>query len=233
MSARSRQWGRFGLGSRGWTAALAMALVASVVTTGALGATGSSGAAKKDSVPAVYGGSGTRNEPGWVPYSDPESVSVLMGRRPTAPILSEPFHGGTHSMTAMGRAVCRALHRRSADSLLALCVTDHEFRDILWPEFPNSRPAMGIDWQDAWLVLFSRLHGGTVAAMGDWGGHYYEFLRWEHTSHPDTIVHYKNFKLHNHMILVARDDQGEIQRFRWLRSIAERKGVYKIYSMQD
>jgi hypothetical protein len=35
------------------------------------------------------------------------------------------------------------------------------------------------------------------------------------------------------MILVARDDQGEIQRFRWLRSIAERKGVYKIYSMQD
>lgn len=189
--------------------------------------------AKKDSVPPVYHGTSTRNEPGWRPYFDPESASVLLGRRTSAPLVSEPFHGGARSMTGLGRAVCKALHGGAADSVLALCVTDKEFRVILWPEFPQSRPATGLEWSDAWKVLFARLHGGSVSAVNDYGGRYYEFLHWEHTAHPDTIVHYKNFKLHNHMILVARDDQGEIQRFRWLRSVAERKGVYKIYSMQD
>jgi hypothetical protein len=213
-----------------------VALGAILLVTAAMSASGAQPAAapvKKDSVPPVYGGSSTRNEPGWVPYSDPDSASVVVGRRTDAPIVNEPFRGGTKSMAAMGRAVCRALHHHSADSLLVLCVRDTEFRDILWPEFPQSRPALGIEWQDAWRVLYARLHGGSVAAMGDFGGHYYEFLRWEHMPHPDTLVHYKNFKLHNHMVLVARDDQGELQRFRWLRSIAERKGVYKIYSMQD
>jgi hypothetical protein len=210
-----------------------VALAAGVVATAALGAGSPSAPAKKDSIPPVYGNSGTRDEPGWRPYSDPESASVLLGRRPNAPIVSEPFHGGTRSMKAMGLAVCRALHQHSVDSLLTLCVTDHEFRDILWPEFPASRPAAGIEWEDAWGVLFARLHGGSVSAMGDYGGHYYEFLRWEHTTHPDTLVRYKNFRLHNHMVLVARDDEGQVQRFLWLRSIAERKGVFKIYSMRD
>jgi hypothetical protein len=233
MSAARRQHLRFARGARGWSASIAVAVAAWVVTTAALGASGTSPSAKQDSIPPVYGNSGTRNEPGWKPYSDPESVAVLLGRRPNAPLVREPFLGGMHSMTAMGRAVCRALHRRSTDSLMALCVTDREFRDILWPEFPNSRPASGIEWQDAWFILQGRLHGGTVSAIGDWGGHYYAFLRWEQAPHPDTLVRFKNFKLHNHMVLVARDDQGEVQRFRWLRSIAERKGVYKIYSMQD
>jgi len=213
---------------------LAVLLVVAAGWVGLASATTGGGThAHKDSIPAVYGGSATRNEPGWKPYYDPESAAVVLGRRTNAPIVSEPFVGGAHSMRGMGLAVCGALHRRSVDSLFKLCVTDTEFRDILWPEFPQSRPATGIEWQDAWLVLFSRLHGGSVAAVTDYGGHYYEFVRWEHTSHPDTLVRYKNFKLHNHMVLVARDDQGEIQRFQWLRSIAERKGVYKIYSVTD
>jgi hypothetical protein len=201
---------------------------------GLAGATTARGASSnKDGVPQVYGGSATRNEPGWKPYYDPESAAVVLGRRTSAPLVCEPFVGGAHSMKGIGLAVCNALHRHNVDSLLALCVTDAEFRDILWPEFPQSRPATGIEWQDAWLVLFSRLHGGSVSAVTDYGGHDYEFIRWEHTVHPDTLVRYKNFKLHTHMVLVARDDQGEIQRFQWLRSIAERKGVYKIYSVTD
>jgi len=46
-------------------------------------------------------------------------------------------------------------------------------------------------------------------------------------------VAYKNFKLHNGLILVAKDEGGKTEEFHWLRSVAERKGRFKIYSMSD
>ncbi len=75
-----------------------------------------------------------------------------------------------------------------------------------------------------------RLYGGTRSAVQDHGGHYFQFLRFDRA---DSTTSYKNFKLHNGLILVARNDQGEIEKFEWLRSVAERKGVFKIYSVRD
>ena len=49
----------------------------------------------------------------------------------------------------------------------------------------------------------------------------------------DVPARYRNFTLHNKLVLVARDDEGRIQRWSWLRSIAERKGAFKIYSTED
>ena len=46
-------------------------------------------------------------------------------------------------------------------------------------------------------------------------------------------MRYRNFSLHNHLVLVARDDEGRVQRWNWLRAAAERKGTFKIYSTQD
>jgi hypothetical protein len=171
-----------------------------------------------------------RDSPGWYPNVDPESMSVAFGRRTNAPLVSRRFQGGARSLDDLGRRVCRALHHENSDSLLQLCVTADEFRVILWREFPQSRPATGLTWQDAWSALSMRLVGGCRGAVEDYGGSYYEFLRFEPR---DTTAQYKNFKLHNGLILVARNDQGTIERFDWLRSVAERKGVFKIYSVKD
>jgi hypothetical protein len=46
-------------------------------------------------------------------------------------------------------------------------------------------------------------------------------------------VEYKNFKLHNGITLVLKDDEGQVKRLSWIRSVAERKGRFKIYSMSD
>jgi hypothetical protein len=171
-----------------------------------------------------------RDSPGWYPNVDPESTSVVVGRRTNAPRVSQRFQGGARSLEDLGRRVCRALHHERADSLLALCITEEEFRTILWRELPQSRPATGLTWQDAWSTLSMRLYSGTRGATQDHGGHYYEFLHFERS---DTTARYRNFKLHNGLILVARDDQGQIERFDWLRSVAERNGAFKIYSVRD
>ncbi|HXJ68104.1 MAG TPA: hypothetical protein VNM39_04310 [Verrucomicrobiae bacterium] len=171
-----------------------------------------------------------KDSPGYVPLADPDSMAEKLGRRPDAKVVNLPFTGGARSMDALARAVCGAFHAESVDSMLALCVNSAEFREILWPEFPQSRPATGIRWDDAWQILWGRLNGGSVASVREYGGHVYTLVRVERTA---ATVEYKNFKLHNGVTLVLKDDEGQVKRLSWIRSVAERKGRFKIYSMSD
>lgn len=171
-----------------------------------------------------------RDSPGYRPLNDPDSLAEILGRRPNAPYVAMLFDGGARSVVDLGRAVCRALHSGQPDSLLRLCVESDEFRVILWPEFPQSRPATGLHWDDAWVILFGRLNGGSVSAARQYGDHYYTFLKLERTA---ATVNYRNFKLHTGITIVAKDDEGAVQRFTFIRAIAERRGRYKIYSMSD
>jgi len=171
-----------------------------------------------------------KDSPGYVPAVDPDSMAEKLGRRPDAALVDVPFTGGARSMDALARAIAGAFHAESVDSMLALCVNSKEFREILWPEFPQSRPATGVRWDDAWEILWGRLNGGSVAAVRENGGHVYTLVRVERTA---ATVNYKNFKLHNGITLVLKDDEGQVKRLSWIRSVAERKGRFKIYSMSD
>jgi hypothetical protein len=214
--------------------AIALALATVIALPAALGTPARSASGVAAAKPRALRPTGTQRSPGWYPTVDPESMSVVLGRRTNAPLVKTPFTGGTRSMKEMGQAVCRMLHHNAADSLFRLCVSESEFRDILWREFPSSRPATGLTWEDGWQSLSTRLLSGTHDATGDYGGRYYEFLRWERVpGTKDSVTVYKNFKLHNGLLLVARGDDGQIERMHWLRSIAERKGRFKIYSTND
>ena len=171
-----------------------------------------------------------RDSPGYVPVVDPDSMAETLGRMPNAPLVDVPFTGGARSLEALARAVCGAFHAESVDSMLALCVNSREFREILWPEFPQSRPATGLRWDDAWQTLYGRLNGGSVSSVREYGGHVYTLVRIERTA---ATVPYRNFKLLNGVTLVLEDDEGQVKRLSWIRSIAERKGRFKIYSMSD
>ena len=120
-----------------------------------------------------------KDSPGYYPPSDPESMSVVIGRRTNAPLVSTPFHGGARSLNELGRTVARLVHHTETDSLLGLCITEDEFRDILWREFPQSRPATGLTWEDAWTILYARLHAGCLHAIRDHEGRPWEFVRFE------------------------------------------------------
>ena len=204
-------------------AAVAGAMLVAVLATSRAGSTTAPAA------PPERHGSVTL-EPGYVPPNDPESSSVRIGRRVNAPYVKMPFTGGARSLEELGRKVCHALDYETADSLFTLTVGQDEFRYILWPEFPMSRPATGITWQDGWLFLYGRLHQGSAIAIREHGGHAYQFVRFDRY---DSTVAYKNFKLHNGLILVAKDEGGKTEEFHWLRSVAERKGRFNIYSMSD
>lgn len=168
--------------------------------------------------------------PPGVAVVDPESTSVLLGRRVNAKLVKMPFTGGAASLEGLGRQVCRIFERTpTLDSLMAFSINESEFRDILWPEFPQSRPATGLRFEDGWQVLHARLLNGNNSALVDQGGRPCEFVRFE----VESVTTYKNFKLHNGVTLVTRNAAGELERQAWLRSVAERKGRFKIYSVRD
>jgi len=48
--------------------------------------------------------SSVRDSPGWYPSVDPESMSVVAGRRLNAPRVSTPFHGGARSLDDLPQA---------------------------------------------------------------------------------------------------------------------------------
>jgi hypothetical protein len=170
------------------------------------------------------------NSPGYVPPNDPESLSVVIGRRLNAPLVSKPFTGGRPSLDELGRAICRGLHREDRDYLGLLCVREDEFTDIMWREFPHSRPATGATAAEAWYLLAQRNHGGISRALGDYAGQHLQFVRWER---GDTVALYRNFRLHNGLTLVVTDESGALQKLDVVRSVAERKGVFKLYSLHD
>jgi hypothetical protein len=170
-----------------------------------------------------------KDSPGYVPLVDPESSSVRIGRRLNAPLVSRPFKGGAGSLQGLALAICGSLHRVDRDSLLELCVTEGEFHDILWREFPQSRPATGIQWDDAWKILYARLHAGCLHALRDQGGHVYQVRRVA----ADSVAHYRNFTLYSGIMIEVKDDLGQVQTWRWLRGVAARKGRFKIYSTDD
>ena len=170
-----------------------------------------------------------KDSPGWQPLADPDSAAERIGRRTDAPLVRKRFHGGAKSLEALATAVLGAFHASSVDSMLALAVRDDEFRDILWREFPQSRPATGLHWDDAWPALHGRLNGGSVAAVREFGDHVYTLVRVE----TGAVVPYRNFKLHNRITIVARDDEGRVVRCDAIRSVVERGGRFKLYSMRD
>ena len=171
-----------------------------------------------------------QDSPGYVPLVDPESAAVRLGRRTNAPLVTARFTGGVKgNLDSLGRAVLWALHHSETDSLRKLCISDTEFRDILWREFPQSRPATGLQWEDAWKMLYARMNDGVGMARREYGGHYYQFVKIK----ADSVAKYKNFTLYSGLTLVARDDMGQTHEWKWIRGVAERKGRLKLYSTTD
>lgn len=179
--------------------------------------------------PAPQRAVSVKDSPGYVPLVDPESTSVRLGRRPNAPLVRMPFANGANSLDHLGYAVCRALERGTRDSLMQLTVTMEEFRGIMWLEFPQSRPVTGLQWEDGWMALNARLVNGGLSAWTRYGGTPLEFVSIEkNESRP-----YKNFTLHNGITLTFRNADGRLEKMDWVRSVAERKGQFKIYSVKD
>ena len=169
------------------------------------------------------------NSPGYVPPDDPESLSVVTGRRDAPPIDME-VAGGARSPEALARLLLEALQVGDEHALLALRLTREEFGTILWPEIPESRLITHITADDAWDAYVLQSRSGVTRTVSSYGSHRLELVRVE-TSGP---VPYRNFSLLRHVVLVCTDHStGDEVRLKFAPSFLERHGRYKVVTFRD
>jgi hypothetical protein len=169
------------------------------------------------------------NSPGYVPPNDPESLSVITGRR-EAPAVDLPFAGGASSIDDLARRLVAAINARDERALFNLRVTRHEFSVILWPEFPESRPITNITADDAWEMGIEQNLAGVNRTIGSYGGQELELLKVE-TNPPQE---FRNFHLYRGVgILVRERRTGKEATLHFAPSCAERLGRFKVLTYRD
>lgn len=167
--------------------------------------------------------------PGYYPPDDPESMSVITGRREAKPV-SLAFTGGAAGREDLARMILAALNARDVRAIHALRVTKDEFGAILWPEFPESRPVTHISLDDAWLLNLAQSAGGVSHTVGSYGGRDLGLVAVE----CDPGHEYTNFALYRNVVIVARDQvTGDVLRLRFAPSFAERLGRFKVLTYRD
>ena len=162
--------------------------------------------------------------PGYVPPYDPEWRSMITGRRAASEVETE-FVDAAPSLDDLAREIVRALQSSDVAGLHRLRIDQREFTEICWPEFPQSRPYLKIPAAEAWNFHSAQCAEGVVGALRAHGGQPLEVEGVEYGAKRE----YGNFTLYEDVRLRVRDATGREEVLRFVRSIAERRGGYKVF----
>lgn len=161
--------------------------------------------------------------------NDPEIESTRTGRR-TVAVHERTFEaGGAASLADLARDVVSGIDRGDAAALDRAAITFGDFRDILWPEMPQSRPAANVPAGEAWDFLRRRHLSAFNRTAGDVAGTGLQVFSIE----VGKVVEYTNFRLHDDLRVTVVDARGDVIHFPVIRTVAECRGRFKLYSTRD
>ena len=135
-----------------------------------------------------------------------------------------------NSTRELGEMVLLALREKNGELLDSLRVTEKEYKEILFPEFPvaagnNSSP----DFH--WFLLDQSSRGGIENVLGSWGGEDFELVDVVVTK---GIQNYRTYRILSKVELkVKARNATEIRQLRIFGSVVERDGKYKILSYKN
>jgi hypothetical protein len=169
------------------------------------------------------------SSPGYYPPDDPESLSVLRGRR-DAPVVEGALSGGEESLQDLARALLEGIEARDEGALHALRVTRAEFERFVWPELPESRPVTNLVLDEVWGFGDAQSVAGAGRVIGLYGGRDLTFLRVDY-SRADT---FRNFILYRDVRILIRDPKdGRVISLGMAPSVMERHERYKALIFKD
>lgn len=151
-------------------------------------------------------------------------------------LLASPLGGCQRRLTlsntlespeAVANAVLRALSQRDIPRLRALSLTEDEFRFLVWPELPASRPERNVPWDYAWNDLQQKSLGQLEARVEKWRGRDVEVVK---VSFGGPTQNYQRFRVFRKTLVSLRDQHGAISEEELFGSTVEQAGRYKVFS---
>lgn len=161
--------------------------------------------------------------------------SVVLGLLAVAAILSSacgraraaPLEHTFSSPTELARGVLDAIARRDRSALEALAVSDREFRELVWPELPASRPERNLPLDYVWGDLQQKSVGHLRQTLAQHGGRRYALANLEFLGETTS---YRTIEVFRKAQLRVRDDRGDEHVVRLFGSILRRGSGFKVFS---
>ena len=138
-----------------------------------------------------------------------------------------PLHHTFSSVEALSDAVLAALADRDADTLASLALDELEFRTVVWPDLPSSRPERGVPFDYAWGDLHQKSTNSLRRLLARHGGERYELVA---VTFAGETTAYRTCQVHRETVLDVRDEEGNDLTLALFGSILERDGEFKLFS---
>jgi hypothetical protein len=131
------------------------------------------------------------------------------------------------SPRALAQAVLDALARRDEQALRALTFDEQEFRKLVWPDLPASRPERNLPFSYVWTDLRTKSDTGLNAVLATYGGQAYDL---EKVAFTGGATQYRTFVVHRESTLAVRDRNGHRETLRLFGSVIENGRRFKVFS---
>ena len=138
-----------------------------------------------------------------------------------------PLANTRPSPEALAAAVLDALADQDADGLAALALDGREFRDVVWPELPSSRPERGVPVAYAWADLHQKSSNALRRLLARWGGRRFTLLgvAWD-----GETTDYGPYLVHRETRLRLLDETGREVEMHLYGSTLVRGDEHKVFS---
>ena len=139
-----------------------------------------------------------------------------------------PPLANTHpSPEALAAAVLDALADNDRDRLAALALDGREFRDVVWPALPSSRPERGVPVSYAWADLRQKSSNALRRLVAQWGGRRFTLLG---VAYDGETTDYGPYLVHGETRLRLLDESGREVEMHFYGSTLVRGDEHKVFS---
>lgn len=152
------------------------------------------------------------------------ALSIAAGCRTSSePTLANTFE----SPEAVARAVVKALSERNLEGLRSLALTRDEFRVLVWPKLPASRPERNLPMDYVWDELAAKSDASLRARLAGWQDRGFSLVSVEFKGE---ITDHGTYIVHRDTVLTLKDRDGRQEAGRLFGSIIQQRGRYKVFS---
>lgn len=123
--------------------------------------------------------------------------------------------------------VVDALGRGDRERLVKLAVSDSEFRELIWPRLPASRPAVGMPVEYLWADTSAKSRGHLSQTLARYGGRAW---RVDALIPGRAPVDYGTFRVHSGASVRLRGDDGTLVTTQVFGSLIEQGHAWKVFS---
>lgn len=138
-----------------------------------------------------------------------------------------PFAGSSATPEAAARLALERIAAGDRDGLLGSALTEAEFREVVYPELPASRPERNTSADYLWRGLRQKSENALAFTLDRHAGAPPELLAVDFLGET---TDYGSYRVHRKTALTVRAPEGGKTVLRVFGSMIERAGRYKIFS---